>query len=52
MQLLPEVKSIGFVGVGIMGQNMAGHLLAAGYHINVFNRTKSKTDALSRENLQ
>ena len=29
-----------------MGQNMAGHLLAAGYHINVFNRTKSKTDAL------
>ena len=46
MQLLPEVKSIGFVGVGIMGQNMAGHLLAAGYHINVFNRTKSKTDAL------
>ena len=46
MQSLPEVKSIGFVGVGIMGQNMAGHLLAAGYHINVFNRTKSKTDAL------
>ena len=29
-----------------MGQSMAGHLLAAGYHVNVFNRTKSKTDAL------
>ena len=46
MQLLPEIKSIGFVGIGIMGQSMAGHLLAAGYHVNVFNRTKSKTDAL------
>jgi 3-hydroxyisobutyrate dehydrogenase len=29
-----------------MGQSMAGHLLAAGYQVNVFNRTKSKTDAL------
>ena len=46
MQSLPEIKSIGFVGIGIMGQSMAGHLLAAGYHVNVFNRTKSKTDAL------
>jgi len=46
MHSLPEIKSIGFVGIGIMGQSMAGHLLAAGYHVNVFNRTKSKTDAL------
>ena len=46
MQSLPEIKSIGFVGIGIMGQSMAGHLLAAGYQVNVFNRTKSKTDAL------
>ena len=46
MQSLPIIKSIGFVGIGIMGQSMAGHLLAAGYHVNVFNRTKSKTDTL------
>ncbi len=46
MTSLPKISSIGFIGVGIMGQNMAGHLLAAGYSVNLFNRTKSKTDAL------
>lgn len=29
-----------------MGNSMAGHLLAAGYELNVFNRSKSKTDQL------
>jgi 3-hydroxyisobutyrate dehydrogenase len=46
MSSLPKIASIGFVGVGIMGQSMAGHLLAAGYQVHVYNRTKSKTDAL------
>ncbi|MEI7426796.1 MAG: NAD(P)-dependent oxidoreductase [Betaproteobacteria bacterium] len=46
MSSLPKIASIGFVGVGIMGQSMAGHLLVAGYQVHVYNRTKSKTDAL------
>lgn len=29
-----------------MGKSMAGHLLAAGYSLNVFNRTRSKADEL------
>lgn len=29
-----------------MGASMAGHLLDAGYKVSVYNRTKSKTDAL------
>lgn len=37
---------IGFIGLGIMGQSMAGHLLAAGHPLNVFNRSKAKTDDL------
>lgn len=37
---------VGFIGLGIMGQSMAGHLQAAGYELHVYNRTKSKTDAL------
>lgn len=37
---------IGFIGLGIMGQSMAGHLMAAGHPLNVFNRSKSKTDDL------
>ena len=43
---LTSIKNIGFIGLGIMGQSMAGHLLAAGYQVNLYNRTKSKTDAL------
>lgn len=41
-----EGVRIGFVGLGIMGKPMAGHLLKAGYPLTVFNRTKSKTEEL------
>lgn len=37
---------IGFIGLGIMGNSMAGHILAAGHPVNVFNRSKAKTDDL------
>lgn len=36
----------GFIGTGVMGKSMAGHLLEAGYSLHVYNRTKSKTDEL------
>lgn len=41
-----EIKKIGFIGTGVMGGAMAGHLLKAGYELNVFNRTKSRADDL------
>jgi len=37
---------IGFVGLGIMGQSMAGHLLAAGHPLRVYNRSADKARAL------
>ncbi len=37
---------IGFIGLGVMGQSMAGHLLDAGYDLHVYNRTKSKAEGL------
>jgi len=37
---------IGFIGLGIMGQPMAGHLLAAGYPLFVHSRTRSKAEPL------
>ena len=40
------MKKIGFIGLGIMGEPMAGHILAAGYPLTVYNRTTSKTAAL------
>ena len=37
---------VGFIGLGIMGTPMAGHVLAAGHPLTVFNRTRAKTDDL------
>ena len=39
-------ETIAFIGTGVMGKSMAGHLLNAGFPIQVYNRTKSKTDDL------
>ncbi len=33
------MERIGFIGVGIMGGAMAGHLLAAGHPLTIFNRS-------------
>ena len=37
---------IAWIGTGVMGESMAGHLLDAGHELFVYNRTKSKTDNL------
>ena len=37
---------IGFIGLGIMGQSMAGHLLAAGHPLAVSNRSRDKAAGL------
>ncbi|MBU6441477.1 MAG: NAD(P)-dependent oxidoreductase [Betaproteobacteria bacterium] len=37
---------IGFIGLGIMGRSMAGHLLAAGHELRVYNRSRDKADDL------
>lgn len=37
---------IGFIGTGVMGSSMASHILEAGYKVLVYNRTKSRAEAL------
>jgi 3-hydroxyisobutyrate dehydrogenase len=37
---------IAFVGTGVMGASMAGHLIKSGAVTTVYNRTKSKADGL------
>ena len=37
---------VGFIGLGVMGQSMAGHILEAGHELFVYNRTKSKAKNL------
>jgi 3-hydroxyisobutyrate dehydrogenase len=44
--LLPGVTEIGFIGTGVMGKSMAGHLQAAGYRVHVYTRTKAKAEDL------
>src|ERR1700744_4388688 len=39
-------KTIGFIGLGNMGLNMAKNLIGAGYHLQVYNRTTSKIKEL------
>ncbi|AZP29369.1 MULTISPECIES: NAD(P)-dependent oxidoreductase [Acinetobacter calcoaceticus/baumannii complex] len=46
------MATIGFVGTGIMGLPMAMHLLKAGHHIKVWNRTLSKADSLKEAGAQ
>jgi 3-hydroxyisobutyrate dehydrogenase len=46
MTINPKNTKIGFIGLGIMGRHMAGHIQAAGYELHVYNRTKSKADDL------
>jgi 3-hydroxyisobutyrate dehydrogenase len=41
-----KLPVIGFVGLGIMGRSMAGHLLAAGHALHVYNRSRDKADEL------
>lgn len=46
MTALREIKTVGFIGFGIMGRHMAGHIQAKGYELHVYNRTRAKTDDL------
>jgi 3-hydroxyisobutyrate dehydrogenase-like beta-hydroxyacid dehydrogenase len=41
-------KKIGFIGLGLMGNRMAKHLIKAGYVTTVYNRTMEKTQELGK----
>ena len=42
-------KKIAFLGLGVMGYPMAGHLSKAGHQVTVYNRTLSKAQAWAKE---
>ena len=46
MEITPAHIRLGWIGVGVMGQRMCGHLLDAGFKITVHNRTKQKATPL------
>ncbi len=46
MNFAPGETKIGWIGTGVMGSSMCGHLLAAGYHATVYNRSPAKLGGL------
>ncbi|MGC1494741.1 MAG: NAD(P)-dependent oxidoreductase [Sulfitobacter sp.] len=43
------MTKIAFLGLGVMGYPMAGHLAAAGHDVTVYNRTATKADAWAKQ---
>ena len=39
---MQDSKRIAFLGLGVMGAPMAGHLARAGHRVTVYNRTAAK----------
>ena len=39
-------KTIGWIGTGVMGKSMCGHIIDAGYPVTVYNRTRDKAKHL------
>ncbi len=46
MNIEPGKTSVGFIGLGVMGKSMAGHILKAGYEVHVYTRTKNTAEDL------
>ena len=42
-------QRVAFLGLGVMGYPMAGHLARAGHHVTVYNRTAAKAAAWAAE---
>lgn len=45
-QIAPGKTKIGWIGTGVMGKSMCGHLLSAGFDCTVFTRSKEKANDL------
>ena len=46
VELMAKNIVVGWIGTGVMGKSMAGHLIKNGYKLVVNNRTASKADDL------
>jgi 3-hydroxyisobutyrate dehydrogenase len=46
LEFTPEKTRIGWIGTGVMGSSMCGHLVSAGYQASVYNRSAQKAKPL------
>ncbi len=45
-RITPQTSGVGWIGTGLMGASLCGHLLAAGYRLAVFTRTRARAETL------
>ena len=49
LKIAPGATRIGWIGTGVMGRSMCGHLIEKGFTATVYNRSKEKAkDLLDR----
>ena len=46
MKIDPSTTKLGWIGTGVMGTSMCGHLISRGFAMTVYNRSKSKANPL------
>lgn len=46
LSIVPGKTRVGWIGTGVMGSSMVGHLMNAGFPATVYNRSKSKAEGL------
>jgi 3-hydroxyisobutyrate dehydrogenase len=46
MSIDPESTRVGWIGTGVMGASMCGHVIDAGYAVTVHNRTRARAEPL------
>ena len=46
LDIAPGKTRLGWIGTGVMGRSMAGHLMDRGFAMTVYNRTKDKAQPL------
>jgi 3-hydroxyisobutyrate dehydrogenase len=46
MDSSPGTTRVGWIGTGVMGHSMCGHVLDAGYSVNLTTRTRGRAEAL------
>ena len=52
MAIAPGTTRIGWIGTGVMGSSMVGHLIDAGYATTVYTRSKAKSEPLIAKGAQ
>jgi 3-hydroxyisobutyrate dehydrogenase len=46
LKVEPGKTKLGWIGVGVMGTSMCGHLMAKGFSVTIYNRSRGRAEAL------